>query len=166
MFLPRDRWQQRGSLTKWHLTWEFWWSKDMSLNFSLWKKWHPLTFINVCWTFIETKQWMWAQWGSGWCISAVGQQRERQDTFWNVIHSFHNTKWASQSVYPHKLVNGGDCWKPVFSSWEFSLSSSVIVVFASDVASMEINRRHYFQSHLHISVHKLCIDIIDFLLWS
>ena len=23
------------------------------------------------WMFMETKQWMWAQWGSGWCISAV-----------------------------------------------------------------------------------------------
>ena len=24
------------------------------------KKWHPLTFIDACWTFLETKQWMWA----------------------------------------------------------------------------------------------------------
>ena len=28
------------------------------------KKWHPLTFI-ACRTFMETKQWKWAQWGGG-----------------------------------------------------------------------------------------------------
>jgi len=35
------------------------------------KKIHPLTFIGSCWTFLVTNQWMWAQWGGGWCISAV-----------------------------------------------------------------------------------------------
>ena len=35
------------------------------------KKWHPLTFIDSCWTFMETKLWMWAQWGSGWYFLAV-----------------------------------------------------------------------------------------------
>ena len=35
------------------------------------KKWHVLMFIDVCWTFVETKEWMWAHWGGGWCISAV-----------------------------------------------------------------------------------------------
>jgi len=24
------------------------------------KKWHPLTFANACWMFMETRQWMWA----------------------------------------------------------------------------------------------------------
>ena len=38
----------------------------------LWeKKWLPLTLINAYWILMETKQWVWAQWGSGWCISAV-----------------------------------------------------------------------------------------------
>jgi len=35
------------------------------------KKMHPFTLISTCWTFVETKQWMWAQWGSGWSIPAV-----------------------------------------------------------------------------------------------
>jgi len=35
------------------------------------EKCHPLTFIDAYWTSVETKQWMWAQWGSGCCISAV-----------------------------------------------------------------------------------------------
>jgi len=55
-----DRWQQRGSLTKWCLTWECIWSKVLSLNSSMRKKWHPETFINTSWTFMETNQWMWA----------------------------------------------------------------------------------------------------------
>jgi len=38
---------------------------------SMQKKRHPLTSINACWTFLETKQWMWAHWGSGWCVSAA-----------------------------------------------------------------------------------------------
>ena len=50
-----------------------WWYgwRGMSLNSSMRKKWHSLTFTNTCWTFMETKQWMWAQWWGGWCISAV-----------------------------------------------------------------------------------------------
>ena len=71
MLLLHDRWQQRGSLSKWCLTWKYHWRKSMSLNSSMRKKWHPLTFINISWTFAENNQWMWAQWGSGWCVSAV-----------------------------------------------------------------------------------------------
>ena len=43
----------------------------VSFSFSMRKKWHPLIFINTCWMLKETKQWMWAQWSSGWCISVV-----------------------------------------------------------------------------------------------
>ena len=35
------------------------------------KKLHPLTFTDVCQTFMETKQWMWAQHGGRWCVSAA-----------------------------------------------------------------------------------------------
>jgi hypothetical protein len=35
------------------------------------KKLHPVTLIDACWTFTETKQWMLTQWGCGWCVSAV-----------------------------------------------------------------------------------------------
>jgi len=66
-----DRWQQRGSLTQWCLTWKCRWSKGVPLNSSMWKKWHPLPSINTCWMFIAIKQWMYAQWGSEWCTPAV-----------------------------------------------------------------------------------------------
>ena len=71
MLLPCDRRQQR-SLTKWRLAWKCGWSKGVSLNSSMQKKkWHPLTFINAFWMFMETEKWICAQWGSGWCVSAV-----------------------------------------------------------------------------------------------
>jgi len=41
---------------------------------------HPVTFIDACWTFTETKQWMLAQWGSGWHVSAVAT------TTWKASH--------------------------------------------------------------------------------
>ena len=65
-----DRWQQWDSLSKRHLTWKCTWSKGVSMISSLWKKWHPLTFINTCWMFMETKQWMWAQGGGGYSVSS------------------------------------------------------------------------------------------------
>ena len=37
----------------------------------------------------------------------------------------------------------------MFCSCKFALSNSVIVLFVSVVVSMEINRRHYFQSDWH-----------------
>ena len=37
----------------------------------------------------------------------------------------------------------------MFYSWEFALSSNVIVLFVSVVVSVEINRKHYFWSNLH-----------------
>jgi len=66
-----DRWQQRGSLTEWHLTWKCMWNKGVSLNPSMWKKMHLLSFSTTYWTFVETKQWIAALWGIGWCFSAV-----------------------------------------------------------------------------------------------
>jgi len=39
-------------------------------------------------------------------------------------------------------------WQRVFGSWDCALSNSVIVLFLSVVVSVEINRRHYFQSNL------------------
>ena len=68
ILLPCDRWQQRGSLTKWRVTWKCVWSKGVSWNFSPRKRLHLLTFIYACWTFTGTKQWMW---GNELWVSAV-----------------------------------------------------------------------------------------------
>jgi len=47
--LPCDRWQQRGSLTKWCLTCKYRWSKGVSLISSIWKKLGPLIFAEHLW---------------------------------------------------------------------------------------------------------------------
>ena len=60
--LPCGRWQQRGNLTEWHLTWKCVWSKGVSMNSSVEEKCHPQTFSDTCWMFMKTKQWMCAQW--------------------------------------------------------------------------------------------------------
>lgn len=39
------------------------------------KKWQPLTFIDTCRMVVETKLCVWAQWGVGWCVSAVVTER-------------------------------------------------------------------------------------------
>jgi len=77
--LSRDRWPHRSSLTKWHLAWHCKWSKGVSLNSSMRKKWHPLKFI-TCWVYVETKQRMWAQWSGGWCISAMTPSQQLWNT--------------------------------------------------------------------------------------
>jgi hypothetical protein len=56
------------------------------------KKLHPLKFINDCWTFMEIKQWMWAQW-SGWCVTAM---------FWAVLHSSQLMKWTPWTAHSRK----------------------------------------------------------------
>jgi len=71
ILLPCNRWQQRGSLKKWCLKWQCEQSKGVELNSSTQTKWYPVTFINIFWMFMEVKQWLWAQWGGGWSISAV-----------------------------------------------------------------------------------------------
>ena len=82
-----DRWWQRSSLTKWRLSWKCVQSKGVELNFSVQKKWHPLTFIDVCWTFVVTNQWMWVQWGSG-TFQHWRQWCERQAVFQTAMQIF------------------------------------------------------------------------------
>jgi len=140
MLLLCDRWQQRGSLTEWCLMWKCGWSKSVEL-----KKWHPLTFFNACWMFAETKQWMWTQWGGGWCILAVTTATVGH------LHSTDFYKHSMQALVHHCqkcIACCGDYVEEImFCSWEF-VQSSAIVLFV--IISMEINRRHYFQSNLCI----------------
>jgi len=118
MLLLCDRWQQRGTLTQWRLTWKCVWNKGVSLNSSMWKKWHPLTFIDACWTFMETKQWMWAQWGSRWCFSAMAIVTVGH-LHWSrcyecIMQALVHRWWKCKA-------NGGDyAEKIVFCNWEFS----------------------------------------------
>jgi len=39
--------------------------KGVELNYSMQEKMAPVDTHYACWTFMKTKQWMWAQWDSG-----------------------------------------------------------------------------------------------------
>lgn len=53
----------------WH--WKCIWCKSVELNSSMRKELRSLTCINTYWMFVETKQWMLAQWCGMWCVSVV-----------------------------------------------------------------------------------------------
>ena len=93
ILLSCGRWQQRGSLTKLHLVWKHIWRKAMSLNSSLWKK-------------IASIEWIWLQWGDGWCVPAVA-------TVTVVDHCWHRFfKHSMQTLVHHWwkcAANGRDC---------------------------------------------------------
>jgi len=97
ILLLYDSWQQRGSPTKWHLTWKHIWSKGVELPSSTWKKLHTLTFTDTCWMFMD------GYWHNE-AVGAAFQQwwpwHERQAMFWMPTHSCPNTKWrVSQSAH-------------------------------------------------------------------
>jgi len=72
MLLLWNRCQQRSSLTQWHLTWKWVWSKGLELDSSVWKKMTP---INICCRLPNVngnqRVWVWAHWGGGWCLLTV-----------------------------------------------------------------------------------------------
>ena len=120
-----DRWQQRGSLTKWCLTWKCGWSKGVSLSSSMWKQLYPLTFTDACWVFMETNQWMWAQRGSGWWVSvAIAKVSQLH---WCRFLRMQHAGSCSLLVKMHSCW-WWLCWKIMFYCWEFALSNSVIVL--------------------------------------
>jgi len=95
VLLPCDRWQQRGSLTQWCLSWKCIWCKSVKPNSSMQKKWHPLTFVSACWMFMETKQWVWV-----WCVSAVAT------AMWNTSHALA----GHADLYEHDMQALVHCW--------------------------------------------------------
>ena len=65
------------------------WSKGIQFHsYTHRKKLHPLTFIEVCRTFMAIKQRMWAQWGSRWYVSVLNPFVQVMDI--NVKH--HQTQ--------------------------------------------------------------------------
>ena len=74
------------------------------IEFLMQKKRHPLTFINVCWTFVKTKQWMWAQWGS--VFQQWWQWCKRQATFCLAMQIFMSMACRLLLTYGLKLQQG------------------------------------------------------------
>ena len=109
MLLPCDRWQQRGSLTEWQLTWKCVWITSASLNYSMQKKWHPLTLSDACWILTETKQWMWTQWKME-CLSNIFPTTTLPLHLWNWVTSagvgFYESSMKTVYCWPKWIVNG------------------------------------------------------------
>ena len=103
---PCDRWQQGGILTEWRLTWKCVWSKGESLNSFMWKKLHSLTFTDACWTFVEIKQWMWAQWGVG---GALQQWWQQQWVISSGVDVYEHSMQALVHCWWKLAANGGEC---------------------------------------------------------
>ena len=115
-----DRWQQRGSLTKWHLAWKFAWSIHIELNSSMRKIWHPLTFV-VHWACDHSEVvMMWFSSGNSVCEHSemVGVADFYE---WHAVFCSPQVKMHSWWIWLHR--------KTVFCSWEFVLSNSIICSF-------------------------------------
>ena len=143
MLLPCDRWQQRGSLTKWRQSWKCVWSKGVSMNSSMWKKmaptdihWHLLNvYVNVS-TVRE------------WVVSFSSGDSNNGSAFAGTDYLEYGMQ-ALVHLWWKRIASGDDCTEKCFVVENLFLRSSVIVIFVLVVASMEINRRHYFWSNLH-----------------
>ena len=117
ILLPCDRWQKRGSLTEWHLTWKWVWSKGVSLNSM--RKSKP-TDIHM------------------YLLNVYEDQTVDVSTVrWWVVHFssgdvYKNVKQALAHCWQKCTANAHDCVeKIVFCSWEFALSKSVLVFLCS-----------------------------------
>ena len=72
------------------------------------KKMHLLTLINTCYMFLETKHWMWTQWGGRWSVSAA------LTAMWKTRHVPDSHTIAMNAAHRLLLIagentaNGGD----------------------------------------------------------
>jgi len=143
LLLPCNRWQQRGSLTKWRLTWKCYEAK-LCHWIPPWRKngthWHSSMPAECLWR----------------STSGCEHSEALPNAQWAVRFSCGNSGSGSPPLM--QMFTGAACrllfiaseneqlmvvavfsgWKTVFCSWEFSLSSSVIVLFVSVVISLGI----------------------------
>mgnify|MGYP001852807529 CR=1 FL=1 len=93
----------------------------------------------------------------GWCITAVAAAMwkssripdDHADLYEHGVPALFPRWWKC-------AINGGSQrWKIVLCSWDFSLSNSVVVLFVSDVVSMEINRKHCFWSDIRTLIQEI-----------
>ena len=134
ILLLYDRWQQRGSLTKWCLTWKCIWRKDMWLNPSLWKPLHSLRFIDAYSIFMKTKLQMWAQWGGEWCwVTSAGV-----DFYDQGMQVLVHWRWKCRA---NADMLNNNCFVG-----ENLLYQTVLLCFVSVLVSMEINRGIIFRA--------------------
>ena len=84
----------------------------------------PVTFIDACWMFMETKQWMWAQWSSGWCVSSVATATWKtwhvSDSHAQLSHHEMKSISISSSMWIF-VLQAGDCgWRWISTSMHWN----------------------------------------------
>ena len=88
MLLLCDRWQQKRNLTIWCLMRKCRWNKDVSMNSSTWNKWHPLTFIHICWMIWRSNCGYEHSEAVGGVFQQWWQGCEKQAAFWTAMQIF------------------------------------------------------------------------------
>ena len=147
-----DRWQQRSSVTKWCLIWKNVWCKGVALNSSVQKK-MVSTDIHLHLPNIYGDQTVDAS-TMRWWVVTVTVNCLRWCRFLQVQRAGSCSSLVKMHDYWWWLY-----WQILFCSWEFALSNSVIVLFVL-VVSTEINKRYYFQTHLHFFGGEICAHIV------
>ena len=121
---------QRVSLTEWCLTMKCGWSKG--------ENWIPPCGKNVThWHSLTLAECLWRPNSRCEHSKSLNVAFQLGQIFMSTMCRllFTSSKNAQQMVVM------------MFCSWEFALSNNVIVLVATVVVSMEINRRHYFWSN-------------------
>jgi len=139
LLLPCDGWQQRGSLTKWRLTWKCAWSKDLSLNSSVVGKRMAhaeiyQSLLNVCGdqtVDVSTERWWVVCFSNGHCDLKNKSYSRWPCRFLSVVCRILFITGENAQLLVSMLGK-----KKVFCSWEIALSNSVIVLLVAAVVSM------------------------------
>ena len=92
-----------------------------------------MTLIDACWMFMETKQWMLAQWGGGWRISAVATMTWKTNYVLDGHAQLSHNKIKSISIASSTRIGGlwlGNCvwswisasvrWKQWWQHWNIT----------------------------------------------
>ena len=114
--------------------------------------WHPLTFTDICWMFMETKQWMWAQWCSGWCVLiVVTAMWKKPQSGWPCTASQHKMKSASINL---SVWSGGlwpkdhaRSWILASVHWRWQMQCWIITKLGPTNAYAETERSPYMQGY-------------------
>ena len=140
-----DVWQmaEEGRLTEWCLTWECGWSSGEELNSSMRKEWHPLTFTDICVCLWRPSNGYEHSGGWGVCFSSdnSGSTSAGAGFYKHSMQAIMHCWWKC-------TTNGGDCVEKDC----FVAKNLIYQTVLLHSLSMEINRRHYFWSNLHINV--------------
>ena len=117
ILLPCDRWQQKDSLTKWHLTLKWVWSKGVPVNSSMRKKNGSHCYLlnvygNQTVDMTTVRKWV--------VPSSSGDSNVEQATFWMATYSCH-IMTLSVSISSSAWIDG---IQPENWAWSWILAST------------------------------------------